>query len=90
MRPGAASAMPALAAKPENSAPAQDIVPIKLRFGRAGDAGKLLVTQPVFWLLPGVPALAWATLLVRRRRAESLANNPVSYTHLTLPTIYSV
>ena len=76
VRPGAASALPALATKQENSAPAQDIVPIKLKFGRPADANRLLVTKPVFWLLPGVPALAWATLRVRRRRAESLANNP--------------
>lgn len=77
VRPGAASASPTLASgKQENPPPAQDIVPIKLRAGRSSSAGGPLVTRPLFWAVQGLPVLAWAALLVRRRRAESLANNP--------------
>ena len=77
VRPGAASAMPMLAtAKQENALPAQDIVPIKLRPGRSDGTGGPLVTRPLFWTVQSLPVLAWAALLVRRRRAESLANNP--------------
>lgn len=77
VRPGAASASPMLAAgKPETPPPAQDIVPIKLRAGQSSGASGPLVTRPLFWAVQSLPVLAWAVLLVRRRRAESLANNP--------------
>jgi len=34
------------------------------------------VLRPTFWAWQSLPVLAWAGLLVRRRRAEALANNP--------------
>jgi hypothetical protein len=63
-------------ARAESETAQQDIVPIKQRLGPLGRIGPVLVRRPGFWLLQGVPALAWMALLVRRRRAEALANNP--------------
>ena len=56
--------------------PAQDIVHIKTRPGTLALARPPLVEQPLFLALQSVPLLAWLTLLIRRRHAESLANNP--------------
>jgi hypothetical protein len=55
---------------------ADDILHIKPRLELAGTAAPLLVIQPWFLALQGLPALAWLALLVRRKRNESLANNP--------------
>lgn len=77
VRPGATSASGSLVgSKTETPPPAQDIVTIKLRPGRSGGASRPLITRPLFWAVQSLPVLAWVTLLVRRRRAESLANNP--------------
>jgi len=56
--------------------PAQDIVPIKTRWGTLAQAGPLLVRRPWFLALQGVPALALLSAVVLRRRAENYANNP--------------
>ena len=56
--------------------PAQDIVHIKTRPGTLALARPPLVEQPLFLALQSVPLLAWLTLLIRRRHAENLANNP--------------
>ncbi len=77
VRPGATSASGSLVgSKTETPPPAQDIVTIKLRPSRSGGASRPLITRPLFWAVQSLPVLAWVTLLVRRRRAESLANNP--------------
>ena len=55
--------------------PADDIVHIRPRYDIAG-ARPLLATQPWFLGAQGVPVLLWLALLLRRKRAESLANNP--------------
>ncbi len=56
--------------------PAQDIVHIKTRPGTLALARPPLIEQPLFLALQAVPLLAWLTLLIRRRHAENLANNP--------------
>ena len=77
VKPGLASSAPVMAAaKTETPPPAQDIVPIKLRLGTLTENGSGFVRRPVFWAVQSLPVLAWMTLLVRRKRAESLANNP--------------
>ncbi|GDY22220.1 hypothetical protein LBMAG56_35670 [Verrucomicrobiota bacterium] len=63
-------------APPPPPPPAQDIVHIKTRPGTLALARPPLVEQPLFLALQSVPLLAWLTLLIRRRHAESLANNP--------------
>jgi hypothetical protein len=75
VRAGTTSASGALAGTKTEPTPTQDIVTIKLRPG-SSSAGAPLVTRPIFWAVQSLPVLAWATLLVWRRRTESLANNP--------------
>lgn len=53
-----------------------DIIPIKTRLDRRGSPAPLLALQPWFLGLQSVPLLAWLALLLWRRRAEMLANNP--------------
>lgn len=60
---------------PATPPPVDDILHIKPRFEFAA-AAPLLVSQPWFLALQGLPALAWLSLLVWRKRSESLANNP--------------
>ena len=64
--------------KPENQTPQQpqDIVPIRENFGALAQAGAPLVTRPAFLAVQTVPVLAFVSLLVWRRRADNLANNP--------------
>ncbi len=78
VRPGAASAQPVIAAAGAKTpaAPAQELVPIKLRLGTVAKISAPLLQRPGFWALQSIPVLAWAGLVVRRKRAESLANNP--------------
>ena len=79
VRPGAASAQPVMAgssAKTSGVPPPQELVPIQLRLGSLAAARAPLVQRPGFWVWQSVPVLAWAGLLVRRKRAEALANNP--------------
>jgi len=56
--------------------PPEDILHIKARLDDLAPPRAPLVQQRWFLTLQGVPVLAWVSLLVRRRRAESLANNP--------------
>jgi hypothetical protein len=56
--------------------PADDIVHIKPRLELSGTAAPMLFAQPWFLALQGIPALAWLSLLLRRKRNEALANNP--------------
>jgi len=77
VKPGLASSAPVMAAvKNEPPPPAQDIVPIKVRLGTLAENRTAFVRRPTFWAVQSLPVLAWMTLLVRRKRAESLANNP--------------
>jgi hypothetical protein len=55
--------------------PADDIVHIRPRLD-AGGSVPLLAMQPWFLGAQGVPILLWLALLIHRKRAESLANNP--------------
>lgn len=81
VRSGGVSAAPTVLAssqgRQENSpAPAQDIVPNKQRLGTVAQIGPLLVQQPWFLVLQGVPLLAFISAAMIRRRADNLANNP--------------
>jgi hypothetical protein len=64
------------AAQPRADATPQDIVPVKQHLGPLTRNGRALVSSPAFWFAQSLPALAWMTLLVRRKRADALANNP--------------
>ncbi|MGH7942890.1 MAG: BatD family protein [Limisphaerales bacterium] len=74
-----ATPLPAIAGtKPESQtaqAP-QDIVPIRENFGALARVGPPIVTRPAFLAVQSVPVLAFISLLVWRRRADRLANNP--------------
>jgi hypothetical protein len=80
VRPGGSAPAPTIvtASHParDNQPPPQDIVPIKQRLGTVAQIGPLLVQQPWFLALQGVPVLAWVSALVWRKRTEQLANNP--------------
>lgn len=78
VRPGAATVAPnlALANRPEGGTPAAEIAPIRLRLGTLHGLQPALVERPWFWATQSVPVLAWMLLLVRRKRADALANNP--------------
>jgi hypothetical protein len=80
VRPAGSVAMPTLpgstSGAAEDKPPAQDIVPIKQHFGAPARMGPPLVQQPWFLAVQSVPVFAWAGLLVWRRRAKALANNP--------------
>jgi hypothetical protein len=78
VRPSASAAPPtvALPNKTENAAPAQDIVEIKRQFGPLAQVTTPLLVRPWFLALQGVPVVAWASLLLLRRRIDNLANNP--------------
>jgi hypothetical protein len=55
---------------------ARDIVPNKESPGNFGPQKPLLVARPWFLALQGVPVLAWAGLLMWRKRETALLNNP--------------
>jgi hypothetical protein len=80
VRPGGSAPAPTVAANtraaPDNPPPAQDIVHIKPRLGTVAQIGPPLVQQSWFLALQAVPVLVWLSAVVRRRRAEQLANNP--------------
>ena len=81
IRPSAASLpLPTLSdaanSTESNPPPAQDIVHIKPRLGMATELHPLLIRQPWFIALQGIPLLGWATLLTMRKQREKLANNP--------------
>jgi hypothetical protein len=65
------------AASTQNPPPAaDDIVHIRPRLDTIGLAQVPLIRQKWFLALQGGPALAWLSLLIARKRSESLANNP--------------
>jgi hypothetical protein len=80
VRPGGAAPAPTVAATtraaPDNPPPAQDIVHIKPRLGTVAQIAPPLVQQSWFLALQAVPVLAWLSVVVWRRRADQLANNP--------------
>jgi hypothetical protein len=78
VRPTASASAPALTNVNAGQTPpaADDIVHIKARLDTLALARSPLVERPWFVALQGVPLLAWLSLLLARRRRESLANNP--------------
>lgn len=74
----AAAAPPSLSSNVvAQNAPAQDdIVHIKAQLGMGTASGTPLLQQGWFLGLQAVPLLAWLSLLIARKRKESLANNP--------------
>ena len=80
IRPAATAAAPP--PLPTNNAagatppPADDIVHIRPRLDAARPAAALLMAQPWFLGAQGAPVLLWISLLLWRKRAELLANNP--------------
>jgi hypothetical protein len=78
VRPSAASLPVGVALDPLANAapPSQDIVHIKPRIGAVAAIEAPLLMRPWFVTLQGLPVLAWASLWVRRRQKEKLANNP--------------
>ncbi|MDB6124580.1 MAG: hypothetical protein JWQ71_3573 [Pedosphaera sp.] len=81
IRPSAASLPPptlsdASNLMESNPPPAQDIVHIKPRLGMTTEARPLLIRQPWFITLQGIPLLGWISLLAIRKQKEKLANNP--------------
>jgi len=80
VRPGPATpAQPTIVATPTPSAnepkPAADIVHIKSRLGTLAQIRAPLIQQTWFVALQGLPLLAWLSVLLWRKREESLTNN---------------
>lgn len=76
---GGAAAVPVVASanRPaRDTPPPPDIVSIKQHFGEVAEIGPPLIQRPWFLALQGVPALALVSAVFRRKRLESLANNP--------------
>jgi hypothetical protein len=68
---------PTNAAAPRGEAPApDDVIHIRARLDAVGPSRPPLLRQAWFLALQGVPVLAWASLLARRWRRETLENNP--------------
>lgn len=63
-------------AAPPPPPPPQDIVHIKSRPGTLAVATPPLLARPAFLALQSVPFVLWIALLLRRRHADNLANNP--------------
>jgi hypothetical protein len=81
VRPGTATpAQPTIVATSTPGAnepkPTTDIVHIKPRLGTLAPMRAPLIQQVWFVALQGVPLLAWLSVLLWRKREESLANNP--------------
>jgi hypothetical protein len=78
VRPSATVAPPPALTNASGAAPppADDIISIRQRLELGGPATPLLAFQPWFLGLQGVPAALWLALVVWRKRAEALANNP--------------
>ena len=79
VRPGGAAPTPTFLATrkdPDNAPPTQDIVPIKQRAGTLAQISPPLVEQRWFLAVQGVPVLAFLSVLIWRRRADQLTNNP--------------
>ncbi len=79
VHPAASAAEPTILsnARPgQDAPPSQDIVPIKQHLGTLAQIGPVLLREPWFLALQGVPLVAWLSTVIWRRRQESLANNP--------------
>jgi hypothetical protein len=79
VRPGGSSPAPTIisAAKGDQDAPtAKDIVHIKPRLGMVGQIAPPLIQQPWFLGLQLLPAGAVVAVMLWRKRADNLANNP--------------
>jgi hypothetical protein len=80
IRPGGSTPAPTVLSanrnQQDNALPTRDIVPIKQRFGSIVFINSPLVEQKWFLTLQSVPVLAFLSVVVWRRRAEHLANNP--------------
>lgn len=59
-----------------NNAAAVELVHIKPHLGMLAKPEAGALRQPMFWLLSGGPFALWVALLLRRKHAERLANNP--------------
>ncbi len=64
------------AASPQSPPPVDDIVHIKARLDEVASARSPLIQQRWFLAMQAFPVLTWLSLLVLRKRNESLANNP--------------
>jgi hypothetical protein len=80
VRPGGSTPTPTILAAnrgaQDNPPATQDIVPIKQRLGALAQVGSPWIEQKWFLAAQGLPVLAFISLVVWRRRAEHLANNP--------------
>lgn len=80
VRPGAVASAPTIvAATNQSNAPLnapRDIIHIKPRPGTLTATVTPLVLRPGFWLANLVPVVAWLGVLVWRKRADKLANDP--------------
>lgn len=80
VRPGAAVVAPTVAATsktaPETTPPQQDIVPIKQHLGAVTKVASSRILSPTHLVLNLTPVMAFAGLVVWRKRKDALANNP--------------
>lgn len=80
VRAGASTPVPTLASEPAAHrpppAPARDILGLKQHLGPLATSSPPLLTRPSFWLAQSVPLLAWAALLIWRRRTDAIAADP--------------
>lgn len=79
IRPSAASLPPPSLAgigSSDNPPAVMDVSPIKPRLGTLAQLNPPLVSRPWFLILQIIPAAAWVSLLIQRKRKENLANNP--------------
>jgi hypothetical protein len=79
VRPGGAAPTPTFLTTrkdQDNAAPSQDIVAIKQRAGALAQIGPPLIEQRWFLAAQGIPVVAFVSVLMWRRRADLLANNP--------------
>jgi hypothetical protein len=80
VRPGGSAPTPTIAIgglqKTDEAPPAQDIVHIKPRLGKVTRNITPWIRQSWFLALQALPLLALAGVVVMRKRAEALANNP--------------
>jgi hypothetical protein len=75
-----ASALPTIAgnknSSTDNSAPPQDILPIKENLGALETKTVPLIARPEFLALQSLPVLAFLAAFIWRKRTDNLANNP--------------
>ncbi len=78
VRPTASASAPISTNAPssQNPPPVDDIVHIKVRLDEVASARPPLVEQRWFLAVQAFPVITWLSLLLLRKRNESLANNP--------------